>query len=249
MRRVYDRDKLLEEVRSARREALGAFGFSRPEDLATNPSNGRQVALASTGVDTYAVDANSGNGADTFGTIYSIETRFPRPGVFKSSLPGVVTILYDGDADTANRALRSPDNLDWADDGFLYIQEDEAEEDSLTGEPLFGPGATNPNEAGIVRFNPLSGELVRVANIDRSVVLDGSLANPANAVDVDAGAAGEWESSGILDVSTLFGQAPGTLFLFNIQAHGIEDQDQFNPASRIVDSDLVEGGQLLFLSR
>ena len=64
---------------------------------------------------------------------------------------------------------------------------------------------------------------------------------------MDAGAAGEWESSGILDVSRLFGKRGGSLFLFDVQAHGIEDQEDVNPDSRINDGDLVEGGQLLFL--
>ena len=44
------------------------------------------------------------------------------------------------------------------------------------------------------------------------------------------------------------GPKKGSLFLFNVQAHGIEDQDDFNADSRIVDGDLVEGGQLLFLT-
>jgi len=98
-----------------------------------------------------------------------------------------------------------------------------------------------------VRIDPLSGALQPVANIDRDVVLDGSLQIPRRAVDVDAGDTGEWESSGILDVSSLFGEAPGTLFIFTVQAHGIEDQTDVNPTSRINDGDLVEGGQLLFL--
>jgi hypothetical protein len=172
--------------------------------------------------------------------MYTIATNF-------ATLEADLTIIYDGDADPT-RALRSPDNLDWADDGFIYVQEDEAEEASLSGEPLFGPGAANPNEAGIVRLDPDTGDILRVANIDRSVVLDASIATPTNAVDTDAGKAGEWESSGILDVSSLFGEDAGTLFIFDVQAHGIEDQDQFNAGSRIIDGDLVEGGQLLFLS-
>ena len=222
-------------------EAAGAFGFSRPEDLATCPFLfcGNFAVFASTGVDTYAVNSE-GNGADTFGTTYLV-------GVNVAKLTGTVTILYDGDADQ-DRALRSPDNLEWADNGLIYIQEDEAEEDTLTGEILFGPGAVNASEAGIVKMN-LFGGITRVATIDRSVVLDNSLANPSDAVDVDAGAAGEWESSGIIDVSRLFGRRAGTLFLFNVQAHGIEDQDDFNPESRINDGDLVEGGQLLFLKK
>lgn len=235
----------------------GAFGFSRPEDVSTNPRRGNEVVLASTGVDTYAVDPVTGNGADTFGTMYTVKTWFSsgrRRGNWFFHLPSLffgfgtkLTIIYDGDADSS-RALRSPDNLDWADDGWIYVQEDEAEESTLTGEPLFGLGAANPNEAGIVRMRK-NGVVQRIANIDRSVILDPTIAIPTNAVDVDAGNAGEWETSGILDVSAPFGERRGTLFIFNVQAHGIEDQDQFNPTSRIVDGDLVEGGQLLFLER
>ncbi len=224
----------------SRAEAVGAFGFSRPEDVSTNPTNGLQVVLASTGVDTYAVDPVTGNGVDTFGTQYVLN--------LKANGTGQLIIQYDGDADP-RRALRSPDNLVWATDGFIYSQEDKAETDTLSGdEVLFGDGAVNPNEAGGVRTST-GGQTLRVYTIDRDVVLDGSIANPADAVDVDAGSAGEWESSGIIDVSALFGEAAGSLFLIDIQAHGIEDQDQFNPTSRINDGDLVEGGQLLFLSK
>ncbi|MEO0650334.1 MAG: hypothetical protein AAFZ65_06615, partial [Planctomycetota bacterium] len=186
------------------------------------------------------IDAVTGNGVDTFGTTYILDLDIDGTGL--------LVINYDGDADQ-RRALRSPDNLAWSTDGFLYVQEDEAEEDTASGdEVLFGDGAVNPNEAGIVRVST-GGQTLRVANIDRNVILDGSLADPTLAVDVDAGAAGEWESSGIIDVSALFGVDAGSLYLFNIQAHGIEDQDQFNPESRITDSDLVEGGQILFLEK
>lgn len=228
-----------------RAEDLGAFGFSRPEDVATNPSNGREAVLASTGVDTYV------GGVDTFGTLYTVKTNF-------NNLKADLEIIYDGDADPA-RTLRSPDNLDWADDGKIYVQEDKAEFDTLGGEVLFGATATNPNEAGIVRMNANGTQLERIANVDRGVVLDASLTddsatpldegNPTLAFDGDYGDAGEWESSGILDVSGLFGEKKGTLFLFDVQAHGIEDQDRVNATSRITDGDLVEGGQLLFLER
>ncbi len=221
---------LWEQARDA-----GAFGFSRPEDLATNPAKGDEVVLASTGVDTYE------NGVDTFGTIYTIKTNF-------NDMSVTARIIYDGDDDPA-RTLRSPDNLDWADDGWIYVQEDKAEEDTLDGEPLFGPGAANPHEAGIVRMTRSGSNLQRIATIDRTVVLDASIADPTDAVDVDAGTVGEWETSGIVDVSRLFGHAAGTLFLFDVQAHGIEDQAGFNPTSRITDYDLVEGGQLSFLTR
>ena len=96
-------------------EAVGAFGFSRPEDVATNPVDGTEIVLASTGVDTYAVDSETGNGVDTFGTIYTVTLDF---GDLENPT-AALTILYDGDAD-GTRALRSPDNLDWADEGDIY---------------------------------------------------------------------------------------------------------------------------------
>ena len=216
-----------------RAEELGAFGFSRPEDVAYNPRRKNEIVLASTGVDTYV------NGADTFGTMYTVRTNF-------KNLSAFVRIIYDGD-DDPSRALRSPDNLDWADDGLIYVQEDEAEEDSLSGEPLFGSGAANPKEASIVALNPKNGKISRIAEINRGVNYDASIENPTLAFDVDFGSAGEWESSGILDVSSLFGEKRGTLFVFDVQAHGIEDQSDTNITSRINDGDLVEGGQLLFL--
>ena len=223
-------------------EAAGAFQFSRPEDIATNPNNPSQIVFASTGVDTFDVDPETGNGADTFGTLYTVDLDF------SSEVPSAtLNILYDGDADPT-RALRSPDNLDFADDGFIYVQEDRAEIDSLTGEPLFGEGAANPNEAGIVRVDPNTGEVVRIANIDRNAVFDGSVAAPTTAIDNDAGIVGSFETSGIIDVSTLFGEAPGTLFLLDEQAHGIDNQDNFSSSSRINDDDLVEGGQLILLA-
>ena len=215
-------------------DELGAFGFSRPEDVATNPANGTEFVLASTGVDTYV------DGADTFGTLYTVRTDF-------DGMKANVRIIYDGDADPA-RSLRSPDNVDWADDGRIYAQEDKAEDESLTGEPLFGPGAANPNEASIVRMDKNGHRLTRVGHIDRSVILDNSIADPTDAVDHDAGDVGAWETSGIVDVSHLFGERGGSLFLFDVQAHGIDDQADVNEASRITDDDLKEGGQLLFLS-
>ena len=69
---------------------------------------------------------------------------------------------------------------------------------------------------------------------------------------------GAWENIAVVDtkktdtvadVSKLFGEKKGTLFLFDVQGHGIDDQEEFNPTSRLQDEDLKEGGQLLFLER
>ena len=222
-------------------KALGAFGFSRPEDVATNPTDGSELVFSSTGVDDYDVDPATGNGSDTFGTVYTMQIDFSDLAAPTAEL----RVLYDGN-DDPTRALRSPDNLDWADDGYVYVQEDKAADETASGdEVLFGDGAVNRLEAGIVRLDPETGASYRVASIDRSAVLDAS--TTGDPVDKDAGEVGAWESSGLLDVSTAFGEAPGSLLLFDVQAHGIRDQDEFNPDSRITDEDLVEGGQLAFL--
>jgi hypothetical protein len=224
-----------------RAKMLGAFGFSRPEDVATNPAKGNEVVLASTG------RSNDFDKADRVGTTYTLATNF-------KNMSATLKIVYDGDADPT-QAIRSPDNLDWADDGMVYIQEDSA------ASGLFGYVTPNTSEAGVIKLDPKTGKTHRIANIVRSVLLDASLGDAPTgpddddplayetAVDVDSAIVGAWESSGIVDVSDLFDSAPGTMFLLDVQAHGIEDQDTFNPGSRIVDNDLVEGGQLILLTK
>ncbi|MBL8660878.1 MAG: hypothetical protein JNM75_14115 [Rhodospirillales bacterium] len=191
--------------------------FVRIEDLSVNPQNGAEVAFNATGrSDVY-------DNADQLGGTYMASFDLSGSGNPKAQL----SILYDGDGDP-NATLRSPDNIDWADNGYIYAQEDRATDlwDNLP----------NQNEASVVRLSPdLSHpDPTRVAEIDRSAVV------PAGTTDANAGDLGAWESSGILDVSKLFGKPGGSLFLFDVQAHGIED-------GRIADHELVEGGQLQYL--
>ncbi len=197
----------------ARTAAVGAFQFSRPEDVSTNPLNGSQAVLASTG-----------NGAfpnDIWGTTYIIDSDL-------ANLTATVSILYDGD-DAGNRdfGLRSPDNLDWADNGLIYVQEDRA---------ISAFCQTSGEEASIWRINPTTGNSKRIAQMDRSVVV------PAGVTDPAAANCGNWESSGILDVTELFTTKKGEkLFILDTQAHSLRD-------GVIGTQGLVEGGQLIFMS-
>ncbi len=217
-------------------EAAGAFRFSRPEDVSTNPEDGSEIVLASTGV------PEDFNGADNAGEVYTMKIDFSALAS-TGAIGGTLDSIYDGDSDP-DQTLRSPDNLDWADDGKIYVQEDRA------GDDLFGDGAINPDDAGVVRLDPLTGDAVRIANIDQSAI------SPVGAVDenvADSGAidVGDWESSGILDVSGLFGHAGGSLFLADVQAHSLDDQERFDPegpGGLLTDDALVEGGQLTFLA-
>lgn len=207
-----------------RREAKagGAFQFSRPEDVSTHPAIGTRAVLASTGRDTVFP------GHDAWGTIYRIDVDF-------EAMTATLKILYDGDDaggagfSHSDEGIRSPDNLDWADDGWIYIQEDKAKQ----RDPLFG--SHSGEEASLWRLDPLTGDVQRIARIDRSVVL------PKGSTDQEPGVIGAWESSGILDVTSLFETRVGErMLLATVQAHTIRD-------GLIAKHNLVEGGQLILL--
>ena len=87
-------------------------------------------------------------------------------------------------------------------------------------------------------MNPDNGQLVRIAEMDRSAV-------PAGAVDTDPDRMGKWETSGVLDVTDLFG-ADHTVLLVNVQAHTMAG-DLLGGDD--IDSQLVEGGQMVLLLR
>lgn len=200
----------------------GAFQFSRPEDVATNPEDGTVAVLASTGRDSrFAIDS--------WGTTYSVDTEFDESG---NPLTAQLDILYDGDDagngqfESPDFGLRSPDNLDWADDGQIYIQEDRSYDEL---------GLTSGEEASIWQLNPETDTLTRIAQMDRDAVPEGQ-------TDSEPEDIGNWESSGILDVSSLFGADPGTRFIFGVQAHSLED-------GVIASEELVQGGQLAFLTQ
>ncbi len=81
-------------------------------------------------------------------------------------------------------------------------------------------------------MDPATGAITRVATIDRSAV-------PLGQTDGNPGDFGNWESSGVLDVSTLFGLAAGSLFITDVQAHSIN----------LAGLGLAEGGQLALLAK
>lgn len=176
----------------AEADAKGAFSFARPEDLANNPSNPNLVAFNATGNDAFA------GGADTWGTVYTSKLTFDADG---NPVGNTVTVVYNGNLD-ASRALRSPDNVDWKDATTLLVQEDRAANWEL------GP---NLADGGILEVG-LDGTVSDIGRLFRAV----------EAGQVDAlPAIGEWETSGITDISNLFGLALGSLFAGDVQAHGI----------------------------
>jgi serralysin len=210
-----------------------AFLFSRVEDVATNPKDGTQLAFAVTGVaGTPNVD----------GVVYraDVDFDFSSGGVIKAK----VDILNDGNL-TKDAGLRSPDNLDWADDGKIYINEDRANSAALFA-------GNSKQESSLFSIDPSvanpSSTLTRIAQVDRSAL-------PAGQTDSSPTDIGNWETSGILDVSNLFGANPGELFIFDVQAHSLRDGsiitatniDGNGDGTATASENLVEGGQLSFL--
>ena len=209
-----------------RREAKagGAFQFSRPEDVSTHPAIGTRAVLASTGRDTVFPDH------DAWGTVYQIDVDL-------RGMKATLKILYDGDDAGGARfshpdeGIRNPDNLEWGEDGWIYIQEDNAKQQ----DPLFG--SHSGEEPSLWRLDPRTGEVQRIARIDRSVIL------PKDSTDESPGVIGAWESSGILDVTHLFvTRIEERVLLATVQAHTIRD-------GLIAKHKLDEGGQLILLRR
>lgn len=206
--------------------AVGGFAFSRPEDVHANPANGLEVAFASTG-------RGSAYPSDNWGTTYILSVAYGE------TITCGLGILYDGDDAGDGQfpgpdyGLRSPDNLEWAANGQIYIQEDR----STSPGSLFG--GTSGREASVWAADPITGELERILEIDRSAV-------PTDQTDPQPTDIGNWESSGVIDVSHLFPRIhTETVLLLNVEAHNLvgEPLGGSNQAN-----DLVEGGQILLCS-
>lgn len=198
--------------------ATGAFRFARPEDVATNPNKGTEAAFVTTGT-----NAGGLGNANTQGAIY----RFNFDFTDINNPATKVTVLYDGNKDTSVNRIRSPDNITWAGDGSIWVNED--------GTYDFGTDPFNKSDGRIIRIeltNGVTNAIVPTAEIVRALYPSTTDAFPNK---------GDWETSGILDVSALFGVAPGTLLLTAVQAHGLRD-------GLISSLDLVEGGQLLLIN-
>ncbi len=197
--------------------ASGAFRFARPEDVATNPKNGTEAAFVTTGT-----NAGGLGDANVQGAIYRFNVDFSNIDNPTSK----VTVMYDGNADTNGNRIRNPDNIAWAEDGTLWINEDATYD--------FANDPFNKSDSRIIRVelqNGIVSAILPTAEVVRALF--------PSTVDTVPNKGG-WETSGIIDVSDLFGTAPGTSFLTVVQAHGLRN-------GLISSLNLAEGGQLLFI--
>jgi len=205
------------------------FQFIRVEDLAYDRNTPNVVYFADTGEPRAIPDANTGRlRRGPSGT----QGPYPNGRIFKMVLdpsdPLVVNsleVLIDGDALGAASAgvlslIHNPDNVEttpWS----LMIQEDPG------GQNSYAADDPNGTTARIWRYDLGTGELSVVAKVDQS-------ADPS-------ARQGNWESTGIVDASALFGRGA---FLVNIQAHSLWLETQPGGSNFVFKR---EGGQMLLL--
>jgi hypothetical protein len=179
-------------------DAANAMTFVRPEDGAFNPNNRNEVFWVTTG-------SSSGpdEGVNELGRLYSLRLHPGNP-----LKPATLEIVYNADTIVAaggDTAL-SPDNLD-ASREFLMINEDGTTESRAV------MGAKG-RDGSIWRFDLVKGP-VHALGVDVSTAARVAELNPPGRDGVPVGP-GVWETSGIIDTSTLFG---ADTWLSDVQAH------------------------------
>jgi hypothetical protein len=190
-------------------DAANAFTFVRLEDV-TYDRTTTTIYFTDTG------DNEAPNLATPTGAPVNANGRLYRLA-FDPADPTKVTslrVLLDGDA---GDDLRNPDNLD-ANATTIMLQED------LNG---YNRAPDSDATGRILAYDIASGALTTIAKIDQSD-------DPSLLVE-PGDEAGSWESSGIIDVSELFGEGA---WLVDVQAHTLEVA-QFGGVD--------EGGQLLLV--
>ncbi len=237
----------------ANANALGALQLSRLEDANINPLNGQQVVFATTGNSAFG-------GADTFGNLITLDLShaFNSQGLIGSTNSTNLKVIYDGDReitrwdaangnnngviDTAERGafgatiIRNPDNLTWSKDGFIYVQEDRS-----VDKGFFQAEEASVFKVSATAKDSVTGQAVteRWLQIDRAAVP--SVYGQSDSAPTDYG---NWESSGIIDVSAIYGEAAGSMLLGDVQAHSLGDNSVSKTGNIGGSGYLVEGGQL-----
>ena len=180
------------------------FQFTRIEDMAYDKRPGMQNVV-------YMADSGRGTavtgtfvpraGLSTNGRIWKMVLDPHHPTQVTS-----LTILVDGDTKPVKdpTAIHQPDNLESTVNGLLVTEDPGSSQQ-------FNPGEANATTARLMHYRFSTGEITVAARVDQSA--------DEGPTDVDAAPAGKlgaWESTGVVDVSSVFG---ADTFLINVQAH------------------------------
>jgi hypothetical protein len=144
--------------------AAGAFAFSKPADVATDPKQPNRFAFTSTG-------QGSVFPADDWGDLYVVTTDL-------ATMTASITIVYDGDdsgggkVSNSDYGVRSPDNVLWGSGGLIFVNEDPATQ-------LHTFGAVSRKRPGIWRVNPQTGSFLHVSAVNVTVIYPTDATNAA----------------------------------------------------------------------
>ena len=209
-------ENLSEAQFEAASDARNAFRFARPEDGAFNKENPDHYVFVTTGG---APTLPGSTPANSLGRVCSLNLN-------SDTVLGSASLKVEVNADNVIAAggdtAISPDNIDTSDD-YLMINEDGTTQSRAVM-------AAKNRDGSIWRFR-MGDQSVNGSSATRIGELD-----PPGRDGVAVGP-GIWETSGIIDTSTLFGK--GT-WLFDVQAH---------PPTTAPGESTVEDGQLLLLRR
>jgi hypothetical protein len=204
------------------------FQFVRLEDIAYDKRPGMQnvVYVADTGRGSNSASGNAF--ASTNGRIWKLVLDPSDPTKVLS-----LSVYIEGDDQPVKTIgeIHQPDNVETTQNG-LYITEDPGSSQQ------FPIGSTDPNAtpARLWRHDFTTGVDAPVAVVNQSA--------DEGPTDVDSattpGAWGSWESTGVIDASSVFG--PGA-FLINVQAHTLWVEQSAAPDW----TNKREGGQLMLL--
>lgn len=221
-------------------DAHNVFQFTRIEDMAYDRTNPNVVYLADSGRGATSAGGNSFISSN--GRVWRMELDPSDPTVVDS-----LSLLIEGDDSPVKTIgeVHQPDNLETTVNG-LYVMEDPGSSQQFnTAQQQSDPNATT---ARIWQFKFSDSTLHQIFKVDQS-------SDETVGYDVDqastAGRWGEWEASGLVDVSATFG--PGT-FLVNVQAHSLYTEIDTTTAPDNVGAagpDWTwkrEGGQLLLVT-
>lgn len=218
-------------------DTQGAFQFLRIEDIAYDRTDSNVVYLVDSGRGTAGSPAY---GRSTNGRVWKMVLDPNDPTTVLS-----LSILIEGDNNPVKTLteIHQPDNIESTANGLL-ITEDPGSSQQFSSADQALPNATT---ARLWYYRFSDGLMFPVLEVDQSADEGPTDEDAASS----AGPWGAWETSGIVDVSAMFG--PGT-YLINVQAHSLfVDIDNTSAPDNIgaAGSDWQfkrEGGQLLLVT-
>jgi hypothetical protein len=185
------------------------FQFTRIEDIATDkrPGMSNVVYLADSGRGATSAGGNAFTSSN--GRVWKMVLDPADPTNVLS-----LSILIEGDDNPVKilTEVHQPDNLETTLNG-LYITEDPSSSQHFTAAQQISDAA-NATTARIWQYAFAGPVLSAVVKVEQSQDEGSSDVDPATS----AASWGNWESTGIIDVSSIYG--PGA-FLVNVQAHSL----------------------------